>query len=44
MASIWEYANPVKFMRLTDRVMPVVAVAAAACLVVGLIWGVFPDA
>lgn len=45
MASIWEYANPVKFMRLTDRVMPVVAVAAAACLVVGLIWGFFltPD-
>lgn len=45
MASIWEYANPVKFMRLTDRVMPVVAVAAGLCLVIGIFWGFFltPD-
>lgn len=45
MASIWEYANPVKFMRLTDRVLPVVAIAAGVCLLVGLFWGFFltPD-
>jgi len=45
MASIWEYANPVKFMRLTNRVLPVVAVSAGVCLLVGLIWGFFftPD-
>ncbi|UZD92443.1 heme ABC transporter permease [Cognatishimia activa] len=45
MASIWEYANPVKFMRLTDRVMPVVAVAAGLCMVIGIFWGFFltPD-
>ncbi|MFY0596127.1 MAG: heme ABC transporter permease [Cognatishimia sp.] len=45
MASIWEYANPVKFMRLTDRVLPFVAVSAGVCLLAGLIWGFFftPD-
>ncbi len=45
MASIWEYANPLKFMRLTDRVLPWVSVLAAASLVIGLIWGFFftPD-
>ncbi len=45
MASLWEYANPLKFMRLTDRVLPWVSVGAAACLAVGLIWGFFftPD-
>lgn len=43
--SIWEYANPVRFMRLTDRVLPVVAGLAALALAVGLIWGFFltPD-
>ncbi|MGH1465809.1 MAG: heme ABC transporter permease [Cognatishimia sp.] len=45
MASIWEYANPVKFMRLTNRVLPWVTVLAVAALAVGLIWGFFftPD-
>jgi heme exporter protein C len=43
--SLWRYANPQEFMRLSGRVLPVVAVAAAACLGVGLIWGFFftPD-
>ena len=43
--SIWEYANPVKFMRLTDRVLPVVSILALGTLAVGLIWGFFftPD-
>ncbi len=39
--SIWEYANPVKFMRLSGAVLPWVSVAAALCLVSGLVWGFF---
>lgn len=43
--SIWEYANPVKFIRTTDIVLPWVSVAAVLCLVTGLVWGFFftPD-
>lgn len=43
--SFWEYANPQKFMQLSRRVLPFVAVAAGLCLVIGLIWGFFftPD-
>ena len=43
--SIWEYANPVRFMRLTDRVLPIVAGLAALALALGLVWGFFftPD-
>jgi len=45
MASIWEYANPKKFIQTTDRLLPWLSVLAAATLVVGLIWGFFftPD-
>jgi len=43
--SLWEYANPVKFMRLTDWLLPLVGWAAAALVVTGLVWGFFftPD-
>ena len=43
--SLWEYANPVKFLRVTERVTPGLAIAAAVCLAGGLIWGFFftPD-
>ncbi|MDB6453355.1 heme ABC transporter permease [Falsirhodobacter sp. 20TX0035] len=43
--SIWEYANPRKFMQVSGRFLPWVAGLAALCLVVGLIWGFFltPD-
>ncbi|MCA0919671.1 heme ABC transporter permease [Pseudooceanicola nanhaiensis] len=41
MASIWEYANPRKFIRTTDVVLPWVTAAAVLCLVGGLIWGFF---
>jgi heme exporter protein C len=43
--SLWEYANPVKFMTLSGRVLPWVSALAALCLVVGVIWGFFftPD-
>jgi heme exporter protein C len=45
MNSLWEYANPTKFMALSKRILPWVAVLAAICLATGLIWGFFftPD-
>ncbi|KAA2312697.1 heme ABC transporter permease [Pseudooceanicola sediminis] len=45
MASIWEYANPRKFLETSDRVLPGLALLAAILLVVGLVWGFFftPD-
>ncbi|ARE38491.1 Cytochrome c-type biogenesis protein CcmC, putative heme lyase for CcmE [Rhodovulum sp. P5] len=39
--SLWEYANPQKFMRTTDVVLPFFAVATALCIAVGLVWGFF---
>ena len=39
--SIWEYANPKKFMQTSAKILPVVAPLAALLLVVGLIWGFF---
>jgi heme exporter protein C len=43
--SLWEYANPKKFLDWTAPVVPWVAGLAALCIVVGLIWGFFftPD-
>jgi heme exporter protein C len=43
--SLWEYANPVKFLRLSERVLPVLWVFAISTVVVGLVWGFFftPD-
>jgi heme exporter protein C len=45
MASIWEYANPRKFMATSAVLLPWVSGVAAICLVVGLVWGFFftPD-
>lgn len=37
--SIWEYANPVKFMRTSGAVLPWLVGATAICLPLGLIWG-----
>jgi heme exporter protein C len=44
--SIWEYANPKKFMQTSGAVLPWVAALAAICLITGLTWGFFftPDA
>lgn len=39
--SIWEYANPVKFMKTSSFLLPWVVGAAAISLVGGLIWGFF---
>ncbi len=43
--SIWEYANPKKFMETTAWVLPWVVGLASISLVAGLIWGFFftPD-
>ena len=43
--SLWEYANPKKFMDTTARLMPWLVGLAAVSVAVGLIWGFFftPD-
>ncbi|WP_135450436.1 heme ABC transporter permease [Tabrizicola caldifontis] len=43
--SIWEYANPKKFMQTSAWVLPWAVGLTVACLVVGLVWGFFftPD-
>ncbi|UOA26794.1 heme ABC transporter permease [Pseudosulfitobacter sp. DSM 107133] len=43
--SLWEYANPVKFLRLSERVLPWLWALAVLCLGSGLAWGFFgtPD-
>lgn len=45
MPTLWEYANPVKFLHLSEKVLPVLWVGAFAALAVGLVWGFFftPD-
>jgi heme exporter protein C len=45
MASIWEYANPRKFMATSAVLLPWISGVAAVCIVVGLVWGFFftPD-
>ncbi|WP_194095893.1 heme ABC transporter permease CcmC [Marivivens aquimaris] len=44
--SIWEYANPKKFMATTTPIIPWVLGIALAAMVVGLVWGLLftPDA
>jgi heme exporter protein C len=43
--SIWEYANPKRFMDTTAWLTPWLGVATALCLLIGLAWGFFftPD-
>ena len=43
--SLWEYANPVKFLRLSERVLTTLWALAISSTVVGLVWGFFftPD-
>ena len=43
--SLWEYANPVRFLRLSAKAQPVLWVAAGLSLSLGLLWGFFgtPD-
>ena len=37
--SLWEYANPRKFLATSERVLPALWAGAALCLLVGLTWG-----
>ncbi len=39
--SIWEFANPVRFMRLSGKVLPYLAAGTALTLIPALIWGFF---
>ena len=43
--SLWEYANPVKFLKLSDKVLPFFTCFAIIGLAIGLFWGFFftPD-
>ncbi|WP_264213794.1 heme ABC transporter permease [Leisingera thetidis] len=43
--SIWEYANPKKFLATTEMVMPALWAGSAVLITVGLVWGFFftPD-
>jgi heme exporter protein C len=45
LMSLWEYANPKKFMETSGFVLPWLVAATVLTLVVGLIWGFFltPD-
>lgn len=45
MTSIWEFANPKKFIDTSDRVLPALWVLSLGTLAIGLIWGFFftPD-
>jgi heme exporter protein C len=45
MTSIWEFANPKKFIDTSDRVIPALWVLSLGTLAIGLIWGFFftPD-
>jgi len=44
-SSLWEYANPTRFMQTSGWLLPVVAVLAVVTTATGLIWGFFftPD-
>ena len=43
--SLWEYANPKKFLATSERVLPALWTLAGLCFVTGLAWGFFftPD-
>ncbi|MEL7097590.1 MAG: heme ABC transporter permease [Pseudomonadota bacterium] len=44
-SSLWEYANPVRFLAVSERILPALWVLSLACLGIGLAWGFFftPD-
>jgi len=39
--SLWEYANPTRFMALSGKVLPWLIAGTVAALAIGLIWGFF---
>ena len=44
-SSFWSYANPVKFLAFSEKVIPALWWLSGICLLVGLVWGFFftPD-
>ncbi|MEM9578318.1 MAG: heme ABC transporter permease [Pseudomonadota bacterium] len=44
-SNFWSYANPVKFLAFSEKIMPALWWLAGLCLLVGLVWGFFftPD-
>jgi heme exporter protein C len=44
-SSLWEYANPTRFMQTSGWLLPIVAVLAVVTTATGLVWGFFftPD-
>ena len=43
--SFWEYANPVKFLKLSGALLPYLCILAAITITAGIVWGFFftPD-
>ena len=39
--SLWEYANPRRFLGLSERLLPGLSVLSLLLLTAGLIWGFF---
>ncbi len=39
--NIWEYANPRRFIFLTDKLLPILVPITAICLLTALFWGFF---
>ena len=39
--SFWEYANPVKFLKLSGTLLPYFSILAAITIIAGLSWGFF---
>ena len=39
--TIWEFANPKRFLTISDKLIPIVTLFTILTLVIGLVWGVF---
>ena len=39
--TIWEFANPKRFLTIADKLIPIVTLFTILTLVIGLVWGVF---
>ena len=39
--TIWEFANPKRFLTLADKLIPIITLFTILTLVIGLVWGVF---
>ena len=39
--TIWEFANPKRFLTIADKLIPIITLFTILTLVIGLVWGVF---